>query len=69
MTRNGDPAGARARIEARVERLLNDVRWDHPEVVRAKLTASSAKLAELEDILLDGPSDGKEWTARKTTDG
>ena len=42
-------------VETRVERLLNAVKWDHPDLVRAKLTASPTKLAELEEILLDEP--------------
>lgn len=52
-------------IEARVERLLHEVRWDHPDVVRAKLTASPKKLAELEEILLDEPAKEGEAMVRK----
>ena len=55
-------------VETRVERLLNAAVWDHPDLVRAKLTASPEKLARMEEILLDEPAKGGDGTMRETAD-
>ena len=51
-------------VETRVERLLNAAVWDHPDLVRAKLTASPKKLALMEEILLEEPKRDGDGTMR-----
>ena len=56
-------------LKTRVDRVLNAVKWDHPDLVRTKLATSPAKLAALEKILLEEPRDARDGTTTSHTAG